>query len=166
MMAIATFAARPAFADVTAFLGANVTPSSRVVMGASASLGFGPVGFEFEYASTKEDKSNGDAPALKTGMANVIVQSPVPIWRLRPYVTAGVGVYRETISGLVAPCFPEGPCTFGREHTSFGMNLGGGVKLTLIGPLRLRLDYRVFRLGSGALFSPAHRLYAGINLGF
>jgi hypothetical protein len=36
----------------------------------------------------------------------------------------------------------------------------------LIGPVRLRVDYRVFRLGSGALHSPAHRIYAGLNLKF
>jgi hypothetical protein len=36
----------------------------------------------------------------------------------------------------------------------------------LAGPLRLRVDYRVLNLGSGALTSPAHRLYAGINLKF
>jgi hypothetical protein len=38
--------------------------------------------------------------------------------------------------------------------------------VNLIGPLRLRVDYRVFKLGSSALNSPAHRLYAGLNLKF
>jgi len=28
------------------------------------------------------------------------------------------------------------------------------------------VDYRVFKLGSGALYSPAHRVYAGLNLSF
>ena len=28
----------------------------------------------------------------------------------------------------------------------------------------MRVDYRVFKLGSGALHSPAHRFYAGLNL--
>jgi hypothetical protein len=40
------------------------------------------------------------------------------------------------------------------------------VKIDLIGPLRLRVDYRVLKLGSGALVSPAHRIYAGLNLKF
>jgi hypothetical protein len=35
-----------------------------------------------------------------------------------------------------------------------------------VGPLRLRVDYRAFKLGSGALYSPAHRGYAGLNLKF
>jgi len=30
----------------------------------------------------------------------------------------------------------------------------------------LRVDYRVFKLGSGALYSPAHRVYVGLNLTF
>jgi hypothetical protein len=40
------------------------------------------------------------------------------------------------------------------------------VKIALVGPLRLRVDYRVFNLGSGALNSPAHRIYTGLNLSF
>ena len=38
------------------------------------------------------------------------------------------------------------------------------MKVKLAGPIRLRVDYRVFKLGSGALYSPAHRIYAGLNL--
>ena len=52
------------------------------------------------------------------------------------------------------------------SHTGFAPNSGGGVKVNLAGPVRLRVDYRVFKLGSGALYSPAHRVYAGINLKF
>ncbi len=44
--------------------------------------------------------------------------------------------------------------------------LGAGVKIRLAGPLRLRVDYRAFRLGSGAIYSPAQRIYAGLNLKF
>jgi len=47
-----------------------------------------------------------------------------------------------------------------------GYNTGGGVKIALVGPLRVRIDYRVFKLGGGALYSPAHRVYAGLNLKF
>ena len=51
-----------------------------------------------------------------------------------------------------------------RSDTGVGLNTGGGVKVSLVGPIRLRVDYRVFKLGSGALNSPAHRFYAGLNL--
>ena len=66
--------------------------------------------------------------------------------------TTGVGVYHETLG----------------EHsdTNITINTGGGAKINLAGPLRLRVDYRVFKLGSGALYSPAHRIYAGLNLKF
>ena len=47
-----------------------------------------------------------------------------------------------------------------------GIVIGGGVKIALAGPLRLRVDYRVFKLGTGARFSPSHRIYAGLNLKF
>ncbi len=85
-------------------------------------------------------------------MGNLLLQTPIPVLGFQPYVTGGVGIYRETL---------------GEHHdTGFGVNTGGGVKISLIGPLRLRVDYRVFKLGSGALYSPAHRVYAGLNLNF
>ncbi|MGE3176515.1 MAG: outer membrane protein [Vicinamibacterales bacterium] len=142
--------ARSASADVTGFLGLNTTPESRTVKGGAAGAGLLIVGVEFEYAATDEEV--GVSPSLKTGMGNVYLQTPVAIARLQPYVTTGGGFYRER---------------FGTStHTGFGLNSGGGVKVTLAGPLRLRLDYRVFRLGDEARHSPAHRFYAGLNLKF
>jgi hypothetical protein len=38
--------------------------------------------------------------------------------------------------------------------------------VTLIGPLRLRLDYRVFTLQGSPLHPKPQRFYAGINLKF
>jgi hypothetical protein len=70
----------------------------------------------------------------------------------QPYFTTGAGIYRETLGA--------------HQDTGLGVNTGGGVKVSLIGPLRLRVDYRVFKLGSDALYSPAHRIYAGLNLKF
>ena len=118
-----------AFADITAFIGVNTTPANRQVRGAAGGISLLIVAFEFEYAFTPDDPS-ASAPSLKTGMGNVLLQTPFPVAGFQPYVT------------------------------------GGGVKLTLIGPLRLRVDYRVFKLGSGALNSPAHRVYVGLNLNF
>jgi len=143
--------ARPAAADATLFVGANVTTSSRSVKGFAAGMGFLVVAFEFEYANTSEDTAAG-APGLKTGMGNVLLQTPLPIFGFQPYFTTGGGFYREEL-GL-------------SNESGFGTNAGGGAKISLAGPLRLRLDYRVFRLRSGALVSPTHRLYAGLNLKF
>jgi opacity protein-like surface antigen len=143
--------ATPARADVTAFLGADTTPSSRSVKGLAVGAGVLVIGVEFEYASTSEDAANA-APSLRTGMGNALLQTPFAVFRLQPYFTVGGGIYRETL---------------GDHHdTGFGLNTGGGVKITLVGPVRLRLDYRVFKLGSNALATPAHRVYAGLNLGF
>jgi Outer membrane protein beta-barrel domain len=144
-------AAPPAHADATVFLGANTTPSNRSVKGFAAGMGLLIVGFEFEYATTRDDPA-ATAPALKTFMGDVLLQSPLPIFGFQPYFTTGAGLYRETLGA--------------HQETGAGTNVGGGVKMSLAGPLRLRVDYRVFKLGSGALNSPAHRIYAGLNLKF
>ena len=141
----------PAWADATVFVGANTTPVNRAVKGFAIGMNRTIVGFEFEYASTSEDFTVL-APSLKTGMGNLVLQPPLGVAGFQPYVTAGGGLYREEL-GAVA-------------DTSFGVNAGGGVKIGLVGPLQLRVDYRIFRLGGGALNSPAHRIYAGINVKF
>jgi len=148
---ISAVGASSAFADITGFIGANTTPANRQTLGAAVGFGLLIVGFEFEYAVTTDDPAAG-APSLKTGMANVLLQTPLPLAGFQPYVTAGGGLYNETL-GV-------------HSDTSFGSNVGGGVKVSLVGPLALRVDYRVFNLGSGALYSPAHRIYAGLNLKF
>ena len=143
--------AAPAWADATLFLGASTTPTSRTARGGAIGMGLLVAGFEFEYSSATEDVKTG-APALKVGSANGLLQTPVPIFGVQPYVTAGAGIFRERL----------GTST----ETSFAPNVGGGVKVNLAGPLRLRVDYRVFNLGTGARYSPSHRIYVGLNLKF
>ena len=150
-LALSVLAATEARADITAFIGANTTPANRQVLGGALGFGLLIVGFELEYAFTPDEPS-AQAPSLKTGMGNLLLQSPTAFFGVQPYFTTGGGIYREEL-GL-------------HQDTGFGLNTGGGVKVTLIGPVRLRLDYRVFMLGSGALSSPAHRIYAGLNLKF
>lgn len=147
--------ATPAFADLTVFLGVNPTPERRLVKGAAFGTGLLVVGFEFEYAATSAD-DDVLAPSLKTGMANVLVQTPVPIGRFQFYGTVGGGLYRERLR----------IATIDHQETSFGSNIGGGTKMTLAGPLRLRLDYRLFNLRGDALHDKVHRFYAGLNLAF
>ncbi len=162
-IALAFLTAAPSLADATVFIGGNVTPSTRVAEGAALGVSFAVLGLEVEYSDTSDDAAS-HAPALKTGMVNALVQTPFPLLGLQPYATAGGGVYRETLGAHQDTSFRE---TLGaHQDTSFAWNIGGGVKLTLLGPLRLRADYRLFRLGSGALNSPAHRVYVGLNLGF
>lgn len=148
---LSLFLAAPAWADATFFIGANTTPANRAVRGGALGAGLLIIGFEGEYAFTP-DEPRSASPSLTTGSGNVYVQTPLAVLGLQPYLTTGAGLYREKLGT--------------HQDTSFALNTGGGVKITLVGPLRLRVDYRVFKLGSGALYSPAHRIYAGLNLKF
>jgi hypothetical protein len=148
---LTAIAARSARADVTAFIGANTTPSNRPVKGFAFGVSLIVIGFEFEYSATNEDIPKA-APSLDTYMGNVLLQTPIPIFGFQPYFTTGGGGYRETLVE--------------HKQTSVGTNVGGGVKVSLVGPLKIRLDYRLMKLGSSALNSPAHRFYAGVNLNF
>jgi hypothetical protein len=142
---------RQAAADVTAFIGISPTPENRAVRGASLGFGLLIIGFEFEYAHITEDEEAG-SPSLRTGSGNILLQTPVEVSGFSLYGTAGGGLYRERLLGL--------------QETSFASNFGGGAKIRLAGPLRLRLDYRVFRLQGDPLHDTYQRFYAGANLAF
>jgi hypothetical protein len=144
-------AAGPAFADATLFLGQAFTPSNRGAVGLAVGFSLLIVGFEFEYASTSEEIEDG-APGLRTGMANIFVQTPVAIARLQPYLTIGGGGYQESLGT--------------DRETNVGMNTGGGVKISLAGPIRARIDYRVIRLAGHPRYGRSGRLYAGVNVRF
>ena len=140
-----------AHADLTAFLGVNPTPVNRPVRGFAFGVGLLIVGFEFEYANTSDDEALA-APKLQTYMFNGLLQTPVPIAGMQFYATAGGGGYRESL--------------FDTSETHVGYNVGGGVKWSLAGPLRLRLDYRVFTLQGDPRHENPQRFYAGLNLKF
>jgi opacity protein-like surface antigen len=140
-----------ASADVTAFLGTTPTPSNRLATGFSGGVGLVIVAFEFEYSHTREDLDER-APSLRTYMVNGLLQTPFPVAGMQFYATAGGGIFRETLDE--------------DSETNVGINVGGGVKVTLAGPLRLRLDYRVFTLQGDPRHSKPQRLYAGLNVKF
>src|SRR5262245_17774861 len=140
-----------ASADFTAFLGVNPTPTNRAVRGLSVGAGLLIVGLEFEYANTSEDLPLA-APGLRTFMFNGLLQTPVPIGGLQFYGTLGGGVFRETLDDI--------------SETNFGINVGGGAKMSLAGPLRLRFDYRVFTLKGTPRHGNPQRFYVGLNLKF
>jgi hypothetical protein len=143
--------ARPASADVTAFLGMTPTPQNHMARGFAFGFGLLFLGFEFEYANIGEDTAEG-LPALRTGAGNLLVQTPVAVFGVQPYGTIGGQAYRETLGT--------------RQETHFGTNFGGGAKIRVWGPLRVRLDYRMFRLQGDPLHETYHRFYAGANLSF
>jgi hypothetical protein len=148
---LAGLVATPAYADITGFIGADVTPKSRHTEGFAVGGGLLFLGFEFEYASAPEDPA-AQTPSLTSGTGNVLLQTPVSIHGFQPYAEVGAGVYHESLG------------TYG--HTGLALGTGAGVKISLVGPVRLRIDYRVFKLGEGGRDSPAHRVYIGLNLTF
>ena len=141
----------PAFADATVFLGSTMTPANRPAKGIAIGVGLLIVGFEFEFSSTDETLDEA-APSLRTGMGNVLLQTPFPVAGMQFYVTTGAGLYRERLGT--------------RQETQAGFNTGGGAKITLLGPIRARVDYRVFQLRGEPLHDVVHRVYAGLNLAF
>jgi hypothetical protein len=151
MLSVLLLMPRTAAADVTAFIGLTPTPETRSARGFAFGFGLLVVGFEFEYANAIEDPEEG-SPSLQTGSGNILIQTPVDIAGMQFYGTAGGGLYRER---LVA-----------EQETSLSTNVGGGAKIRLAGPLRLRLDYRIFRLRGDALYQTYQRFYAGANLAF
>ena len=142
---------RPAAADLTAFVGITPTPENRALRGFAFGFGLLIVGFEFEYANAIEDTAEA-LPSLQTGSGNVLIQTPVEISGIQLYGTIGGGVYRERLQVL--------------QETHFASNLGGGAKIRLAGPLRLRLDYRVLRLRGNPIHDTYQRFYVGANLAF
>ena len=99
----------PASADVTAFLGFSPTPETRPTRGFAVGMNFLIVGFEFEYANTRE-KETQLAPGLVTNMFNGLISTPTTGFQF--YGTAGAGFYRERFGELT--------------ETSFGIIPGAG----------------------------------------
>lgn len=142
-------AAAPAHADATVFLGLTPTTKLRVAQGVAVGAGLLVVGFEVEGARILEHRASG-APSLSTLMGNVLVQTPTE--KVQAYGTTGGGLYRERTGSLT--------------ETHLATNLGGGLKFKLAGPLRLRVDYRLFRLQGTPRSTLYQRVYAGANLKF
>ena len=140
----------PARADLTIFAGLQGAPVIRPTTGISLGFGVLLVGWEVEIARVTEELEDA-APSISAGTGSLYVQNPVPISGVQLYAIAGAGLYRERLGVF--------------EQTDVHMALGGGAKISLAGPLKLRLDYRYFRLRDA--FAPdAQRLYAGLTLAF
>jgi hypothetical protein len=79
----------------------------------------------------------------------VLVQTPTS---MQLYATIGAGGYQESLGEA--------------DETHVGVNIGGGVKIPLLGPLRVRVDYRVFQLRGTPIHSTYQRFYVGGNIAF
>jgi len=141
--------AAPAQADITAFLGLSPTPARHAVRGLSVGAGFLIVGFEFEVAKISEDVADR-SPGLATCSGNVLAQTPTD--KVQLYGTVGAQVFRETLGAA--------------QETHLGTNIGAGVKIKLVGPIRVRADYRIFKLQGTPIHDVYQRFYVGGNLKF
>jgi hypothetical protein len=164
VLALLLLVNRIASADITGFVGASSDPATRLSKGFAIGASLIIVGWEFEYAKVSDqDPGEGDcgrdgglgcAPTLTTGMGNLLLQTPRGISPVQLYGTIGAGVYREAFDSIDV------------SETNVGTNIGGGVKIEVIGPLRVRVDFRVFKLAGDAVYSTPKRLYVGANLAF
>ncbi len=140
-----------AFADLTVFAGGTST-ISRASGGAALGLSLQPVGLEFEFATAPARRAAGK-PALHTGLFNLLVGTPFRAGgRIQVYGSVGGGMYRERLEEYT--------------RTNLAVSGGGGVYLSLAGPFRLRVDYRLFALRGDAFHRRPRRAYAGLDLAF
>ena len=150
---------------VTARADATVLVGLKSVKGLRPSCGFSfghrpsVVGFEIEYLSTLGETAPGDYSA--GGIFVSLIVQPVTISNVQIFAVGGFGVWGEGFKG------GKGTGVFNAG------NVGGGVLVPLAGPLRLRLDYRLFLLGkadeTGAIApSSKHpqRIAAGLHFAF
>ena len=149
-LAIVCATPQPARADATLFLGTTTSPTHRPVRGFAVGVSLLVVGFEFEYANINEDATLL-APSLRTTSGNVFVQT-FNLSGFQLYATTGAGLYRERLGSDQEP--------------SFAMNTGFGAKVSVAGPFRARVDYRIFNLRGNPQHSKVQRVYAGLNLAF
>ena len=153
VLALALMAATPSIAraDATAFIGRNSGGDDRgITKGFALGVSLLVVGFEFEYATSNEDQADA-TPSLRTTSGNVFLQTfGLPGFQL--YATTGTGIYREKLAN--------------DQETALLLNNGGGIKITLAGPLRARVDYRIFTLKGHPRHATVQRIYAGVNLAF
>lgn len=128
LLLLFTLSSRIARADGTFLAGAMHTDRVRPAIGWAFSHCPQVAGFEIEYFSTHPGDENDRASAGSI-IASVIVQ-PVAIGRAQIYGIGGFGLWGEK--------YANG----GGTGEAGAKSIGGGVKIWLAEPLRLRIDYR------------------------
>jgi hypothetical protein len=148
----------PTNPDVTVFIGPMI-PTGRPAIAVAIGDGGSMVRIELEYAGTLGTATSTPASAGSLS-CNILVQSRPSTRGVQFYGTVGYGLYGETYEdGISVGDFEA-------------RNIGGGAKIKLAGPLRMRLDYRIFMLSDIADISEGlvvrkhpQRFFVGLNLG-
>jgi hypothetical protein len=120
-------------ADGTVLVGLTSVGALRPSFGFSFGYRPSAVGVEVEYVSTFPQNSPGGYSA--GGIFGSVFVQPVTISNVQIFAVGGVGVWGEGFTGGK------------RTGVLNAGNVGGGVLVALAGPLKLRLDYRLFLLG-------------------
>jgi hypothetical protein len=132
-----------AYAGATVFLGRNSGGDDRsVVRGLVFGASLSSSASSSEYANSSEDLTEF-RPALRTTSGNVLVQT------FDSRVPALFHDRRRTLSERL-----------GTDEESAMLSNGGGGKVNLAGPLRVRIDYRVFNLKENPRHRTVQRIYA------
>ena len=142
--------ATPAYSDGTLFFGGitagAVRPTADVAIGVVRSVG----GFELDYAQTTGAGTLA-RHSIGTFGVNLVLQTPPRANGLQFLGFVGFGLYGET-TGIGGP---------GSGEVLY-KTIGGGTKVPLAGPLKVRLDYRVVLPGeagdASAGFTVQHHL--------
>ena len=137
-------------ASFGAFIGFSPTGSFRVADGFSFTGHLALIGIELEYGHLGQD-SGSHTPGATTAMANLQIATP---GHFQVYVTGGAGLSHENLDA---------------QHQWGGvLNLGGGIKSKIAGPIHLRIDYRVLMFYGTISGTSARqqRVYGGIEIGF
>jgi opacity protein-like surface antigen len=137
-------------ADITAFLGAYLTTPRQSVRGVSVGFKILVAGVEFEAVRAPEEVE-AKQPEIQEGSASVLVETPTG--RVKLYGLLGAGLYRMLVAGVAG-------------DTNSSLHIGGGVKITLAGPIGLRLDYRLIKLNGLVEDDTRQRVYAGVRIDF
>ena len=101
-------------------------PTDSGVFGARINPGSGPIGLEHTLAFTPRFIDSESKGFIYN--SNLLIQ--IPALPVRPYGTVGAGLIHS--SGNTAGVF----------GTSFAINYGGGVKISISGPVGIRIDVR------------------------
>ena len=139
-----------ASADLTLFAGHAA--SKYTTLGAALGISLQPVGLEFEYARMPAAGSDTNR-TRRTAVFNLIVGTGFGrIRRLQLYGAVGGGLYNDRMET--------------HAETNLAASAGGGANISLGGPLRVRIDYRLLVLRGATLLRRPRRVYAGLNVMF
>jgi len=140
--------AAPARADLTGFIGATTTPTSRTATGFGVGTGLLIVGFEFEYSSTAEDLTS---PQIAHQLGNNLTSSVAVVTLLGAHhgVRAVPRVYLDAAASLGASprlTFRKIVLPFALPHIFAGIRVGVGLAWVTIVVAEL-IDARMPSLG-------------------